>query len=100
MKSTSSALKIRQSFAIVWKVFVNRQGRKCPNCLAVVCFRRILPFFILQVHFFLLIEPEDDEDDDEEDEAEEVKNHKHHIKYHILKKNKVRKHKKKVSLGE
>lgn len=47
-----------------------------------------------------MIEPEDDEDDDEEDEAEEVKSHKHHIKYHILKKNKVRKHKKKVSLGE
>lgn len=57
-------------------------------------------YVILQVHFFLLIEPEDDEDDDEQDEAEEVKSHKHHIKYHILKKNKVRKHKKKVSLGE
>lgn len=55
---------------------------------------------ILQVHFSLLIEPEDDEDDDEQDEAEEVKSHKHHIKYHTLKKNKVRKHKKKVSLGE
>ena len=47
-----------------------------------------------------MIEPEDDEDDDEEDEAEEVKSHKQHIKYHILKKNKVRKHKKKVSLGK
>ena len=36
MKSMSSALKIQQSFAMVWEVFVNRQRRKCSNCLAVM----------------------------------------------------------------
>lgn len=50
---------------------------------------------------------EEDEEDEESDEEEEdepvVKHHKHHIKYHSLKKNKVRKHKKlnkKISLAE
>jgi len=52
----------------------------------------------------LTTEDEDEEEDDDDDEDTVVshhkKHHKAHLKYHTLKKNKVRKHSKKVSLGE
>jgi len=54
--------------------------------------------------FYKATEDEDDEEDDDDDEDTVVshhkKHHKAHLKYHTLKKNKVRKHSKKVSLGE
>jgi len=52
----------------------------------------------------LTTEDEDDEEESDEDEESVVshhkKHHKAHLKYHTLKKNKVRKHSKKVSLAE
>lgn len=55
-------------------------------------------------YFYKATEDEDEEEENDEEEESVVshhkKYHKAHLKYHTLKKNKVRKHGKKVSLGE
>lgn len=66
-----------------------------------------MTFVTFNVLFLFYKASEDDEDEEEENDEDQdsvashhKKHHKAHLKYHTLKKNKVRKHSKKVNLGE
>lgn len=79
---------------------------RCNEIAKIFANESIMTIVTLNVLFLFYKATEDEDEDEESDEEEESvvshhkKYHKAHLKYHTLKKNKVRKHGKKVSLGE